>query len=727
MDGTIDKGAKWRDTLCAIIIILVAFLISKDIFKPGYLLYLDHPVHLAEFYYLYYHLLPLSGWFIGWCDWDFAGFPFQMYFYQATFWLGCLIKLLSPFNFEFIYKLVVLLSYAMSGVGLYYLSRCFAGWFPSLITSLVFITRTEVIWEVFKGTYNTFFALGIIFLAMRFIILRADRLNAKVIIVSGLLGALAILSHLFMSALWFIFIAVLLFVERIRLRTSQRLVKLAIMASLSLCLCAFYLLPILATASWMPQAEPGKPLPIAHGLFFEFPLSILGIPKFVILQGIDLLGQGNPSELFKILYKGLSPLSHVIVIDLLALLGFAAITFSGARLGFGLRSLLLLGAISIIITSGYWVSSELLRALPLLGLLQGFFSRRFLIVIQAIIHLLAALQLHWMIMSIKNINLRTTKARVILLAAIALVAALGINFLATYRNPARMPGMMRVSSQVPQVKDLESLWDYIKKNLDHSHGRILYQTTYGNMEGALSNSHIMALSSQRSAVSSIGGWCKIFLYPINDITRTNHGSLFGNKLWKISDIEIARYCSKFNIGYIVTCDQVKRGLFKKKQGPRLWEPKRTLHKILENSEYFEMNHCEGSFCLFKLTRFIPALISADDPDVSIKILLSKTDLIQFQLADQANRHNRIAIKMAYHPLWRLKFNGKSIPLAPDENWLMKAEMPGNGMGRLSFKAKSVPGILITSFTLLFCGFFLLGRSDFLLKKLHIPIAFQSQL
>src|SRR3989344_8395750 len=235
-----------------IIILLIAAFLFKDIFAPGILTKSDNAVHVIEADYVVTEALPKHHWINGWYQYESAGMPFQLYFYQLGYWLIAFLYFTFNIPVELAYKIVLVFAHVFPALALYLLlSRRFGGkiaFFPALF----YLFQRENARMFLSGMWNNGIGLGFLILFWHFLDKYHGRLTFLRATMLGLLFGLVILGHYFTAIAAACLLAVYYFMrlkgtENILAETANYAWILLSGALLTL----FYTYPFIETSGWI--------------------------------------------------------------------------------------------------------------------------------------------------------------------------------------------------------------------------------------------------------------------------------------------------------------------------------------------------------------------------------------------------------------------------------------------------------------------------------------------
>lgn len=603
---------------------LAALVWNWRLFQPGFPVAGDNPSHLSEIFALTEVLLREHGWWTGWFEGDFFGYPLLAYQYPLGKWLAALLGLVVPGGVELAYKLVLVLSWIFPG---WVLARRFSRYNLRLggLLALLYFAAQDQLYFALAGMWNVFLALG-------FALLAYDALAGNPVEGTGrnasaaLWISLAVLAHPFALVLVGPTLAAGIGqVSHWSLRpAARRLASIAVPVAL---LTSWSWLPWLVSGSWpavLPKQWDWNPLsPI-------FPLTATEVagPHLAAERLLNSWLWDSGGMISALLLTTAALVALLSSRRLLPLFPSARIALLSFGLFLGATVLLILAPPAPLVDAA--AMARIGRLSPLLlvfllwtvgELLPGTRFRhpgRL-----AVVGLPALLTL--------SLNLTT----------------LGLHHRDLYRtfSPA--------SPRHPHEAALVRVWEYLRDHpLPPYAGRLLLQDTLYNLpDGPFQRSHILALTWRFTGRWTLGAFCEAFA-PTTTVSRTESGRLLGKWIEQWDGPALAEALGTLGVTEVLTCE------------PRL-------QTLLAETPGFEETFTAAPFRVYRAVRPRNGLVRAEA--LRIKVLLWNHARRVLSVASppeveggagtpQKLDRRLVTVLSNFHPWWSAAADGSPIPV-----------------------------------------------------------------
>ncbi len=599
-----SRSNRTADLATVAALLTAGVIVAWPFFTDGYLTYLDNPSHLAEAISL------ANEGRTGWSDIAWCGFPIGVL--HSPLWYGLLAWLIrAGVAASCAYSLLAFIGFAAPALSVYAVARRrlpAAG--AGALAFLLLVQRPAVV-----GVGSALGGMWTFYIAAAAVVLLIDRLSRPcrttrdVAWIAGLSGLVG-LTHLFAA----VPIVIILVVDLVRSvpavrgtgedrRDDAPARKLAAWA-LGAALAARYWLPALVAR--------GETVVHAQNLSFTAALARLAVP----------------TDVLALLNGRFAPVDGRFMLDAVPMLVLVAFGVAGVVL---MRrredDVPLLGA---------WLAFAVFVLVavvaPLMGAaFLGPVSWRMIYFVRLGLALAAIPALA---------ALRTTRVRVpgaAVAAVLVVAAALGA---LVWGAPLRRAVPPRVSG--PEMAEVESLWSWLSVNAQNDRGRVYVQDTFATppRSAALSRSHVLALTSQRSGVRQLGATYSVAPYRTAEWTRGEGGRLYNLRLDDPREIrELLLLMRHSNAGYLVTSDP-------------------TAAEKIATVDVFAEVHRAGRFAVFELvgnaSRWVEPLtegIEAESyPQTGEGDARDASKLVVRYRS--ARDGGALLVKSSYHPFWR---------------------------------------------------------------------------
>jgi hypothetical protein len=613
-----------------------ATVIAWPILAGGYLTYLDNPVHMAE---VYDAAFEARG---GWSEIAFCGFPIHAL--HSPLWYGLLAHLVrAGLPAGALYAACVWFGYLAPALAMYAVARRRIPPWPAAVPAYLLLVQYPAI----VGVGSALGGMWTFFLAVAALILLADRLSRPAqgrrqtawiaalvaFILSTHLYAVVPLAMLAVLHAWIGF-------ERRRFGWREVLVQAAA-GALGMMAAAWYWMPlVLARESLVIRPQNLGAVAVLAQLFL--PASVL-----------DLVNGEIPDISPSLL------LQAVPMVALFALAAAGTLQLGRRRDDAPLYGALLAALILVLLV--FVTSAFAVKALGPGSWRMLDFARVGL----------AFACLPFLERSARGGGGRADRLR----SGVFAVAAVGLSFWFAAPLRAVVPSL-----QGPEMAEVRGLWEWLSRNRSDDWGRVYLQDTFERprAEAKLSQSHVLALTAQRTGVYQLGAGYGISPFRTVDWTPSEFGTLFRRY---INDHERVGYVKNMmwgtNATHLVTCDA-------------------RVGRRLEASAGFEVLHRVGRFVVFRLNEI--ECRWADPLTAGVDVLPAEFAPGHYRLVVRSsNPSGRVLVKSSYHPHWRVA-GPPGLKLRPESSGLMGLE--GMSMGEtevsLDYRAPRWPFGLSTA-------------------------------
>ncbi|GAB4238979.1 MAG: hypothetical protein Kow00109_13660 [Acidobacteriota bacterium] len=593
------------------------------LFQAGFPIAGDNPSHFAEICALAEVVLPEQGWWAGWFEGDFFGYPLPAYQYPLGKWLAALLGWILPGGHELAYKLALVLAWIFPA---WVLARRFSRYNLRLgaLLALLYFAAQDQLYFALAGMWNVFLALG-------FALLSYDELagggedNGRTSLASLWMG-LAAVAHPFSLALVGPAVAAWAWrTSRLGVRAAVfRLVALAVPAVL---LTSWYWLPWLQTAAW-PAVVPKRWDWNAFSPVFPLTATEVAGPRPAVGQLVhswlwDSGGMIAAWLLAATAAVGLRPDRRLVPPGPPAHLALATLGLFLAASSFlilappaptaDVASLVRIGRLSpVLLVLLLWTAGELLPG-------TRFRHPRRL----AVIGLPALLTL--------GLNLSTA----------------GLHHRELYEtfSPDR--------PRHPQELALAQIWEHLREHpLPTSEGRLLLQDTLYNLsDGPFRRSHVLALTWRYTGRWTLGAFCEAFA-PTTELSRSEGGWLLGRRIEQWDPVELAAALAAFGVTEVLACE------------PRV-------QALLADTPGFQEAFEAGPFRLFRATGRSEGLVRNTGLTLRISTWTHSRRVFHIAAPEPkgpppaiAADGHRVTILSNYHPWWTAQAGAETIPVLP---------------------------------------------------------------
>jgi len=682
----------FKKCLPYLFIVLFGLVMFYPIFRPGALVGLDSPLHLAQSY-AFVENLKDHHWVFGWSDGGFAGYPLQLFpRYQLTQWLVAFVSLFGV-SVELSFKLVLFFSYVFAASSLYFILSNRFSKFPSFLFSIFFLVlRRDVVLMTLNGMFGSILAAGFFLLFVHYFDRYFSRLTFRNSIKLSLLFSLTLLAHVFaaFAASYFILIYFLVYVfsNKVKFFSSDFNKKLffsAFIPIFSFLLLAFYLGPSFDQAGWLNTNIGWPPTYNALELPYKtvMPL-IFSVPKGIITHNFFAAFSSHDLGLFlRLGFSYFVSSLPQLFIFLMAVLGVFYL-FDARFKNVFLVSFLFFGFLSLIFGTGFWFLFPSLKSLPLLSNFQFY---RFILFANISLIVFACYAFHSLFRRSSYLPRFLSESsffnflfdnRVYILSAFLIFLLLNFGYFTPTKYEVATLSTIPISGNINDVLSWTSL------NIRDS--RIFFQDIYHNLNDSyLASSHLPGLFSYYTKVPSIGGWYDSSSYPIDRFVSSFSGIVFGKLVKDISPEELKNYLILFNCKYALAVEPLLESKF--------------------SNDLFVKEYQSGDFSIFSVKGYNPdwVVFNHTSPH-NVTMLDDWNIMINF---NSSVPDNEVFVKFAYHPYWKAYLDGSPLEISRNSYEMMTLHVPqGSHTVLLAYNPIRLSYLIITLITAFFSLFVL---------------------
>ncbi len=600
-----------------ILIIGVASFLFRGIFSPGFMSGYDNSIHYYEAYYLTQTLIPRCHWISGWTMQGMAGAPLLTYHPQTGFLLIAILNKIIRLPLLISYKVMVLFTHAFLGASFYKIASHRFGKSAALLMAVCLLLQKDV-WRdgILFGIWNNFLGLGLFLIFFHLLDRHIDNLTIRRTAVLGSLLAVIIPTHLFAAA--FAYCLLLIYAkDAIRVRVFA----IGILACLA---ASYYIYPFIAARGYITKYDIKD---VSTGLIWSLKSFFGPLENF---KDNPLVFFINIPVIFRVIFS---------------LFGAYLLLWKEKRRDMRrfLRNTIFFMIITLVIFSD--LLPNLIsgwRSMPLVGALR---TNRFLIYAQIGMYIFAAYGLSRFLERLKRKKVITGLFSIVILSSVI------FNYTIFGREGSRTLGE-------PQMANFFEVWNWVNKNVRERETRIIYENTVGNsLNPILRRSDVFALSGVFTKVPYIGVFLSDSGFPQEKYMRNDNGRIFGMEMDKVDASYIRGMMNYFNARYIVSV-----------------EPK--LYKKLGSSRAFAQEEKFGELSIFRLIDFDSGWITFTKK-ARCEVLDLGGQSLKIRI-DNESVDNMAEIKVAWHPFWQARLNGKPVAVTKGDYGMMRVALPKKG-------------------------------------------------
>lgn len=660
-----------------LLIAAAGLLLSRILFAGGMLISGDNPSHLAEIYALRDVVVPQQGWWTGWFEGDYAGYPLLTYQYPIGKWLVLLAALLPGIDIPASYKLLLVISWLFPVLVLSALLR-FRGISSTTLAAvaLMYLGAFDSLYFSLAGMWNQYLSAGFFLLAVASMVRLLKAPGPAQTAKTSAWCALTAVSHQFMLLLlpitWFSALIVAA-AQTGRLR-RENLRCLLLVPVLSFLLSAWYFYPVFLTWDW-PQLQTAGPgwFDVASSLF--------------PLAASDLIRPATGSWIFS---RNFLLFSSGMVAALAAgAAGFYRIitdTLRGKQVDplFHMAAGIFAG-VSALIGLVFWQPFPFLnRVLLTVG------SGR--LAIYLLLSLLAAAA--YLLQGAEGAPGKPVRRNRAALLLSLLLMPLLLRAIVSPQFPhseVRLLFQTEPSSH-PELAHIREIWEWLRRNADPKEGRLFCQdTSYNLQDSPLFWSHFLALSHRHTGLWTLGTLGRV-LFPTDLHTQTQGAMVFGRPVSKMTVEELNRQMQLYNCRYALTCEPA-------------------LTRLLESSGQFERVLGRGRFSLFRSQQlhFWSDWPAGEGTIVEEEVQHHRRSM---RVKLTGSPEAALRIKTAYHPWWTARVDGAAVPAQrskPDLLLLVPIRGKGEHLVELEFRPPKVVPALLTLLGAIACSWLVIMK------------------
>jgi hypothetical protein len=228
-----------------------------------------------------------------------------------------------------------------------------------------------------------------------------------------------------------------------------------------------------------------------------------------------------------------------------------------------------------------------------------------------------------------------------------LVALHGVRY-ATYTNYVAL----KTSGESVIYDELVGVWNFVRERVPASDSRVLYEELegIGFLDGGYTN--LTALSTAMTGVGSITTQRLKTSFSLREPAVFPDDNPLGS-ITRVGDL-----MRDLNCAYLV-----------------VWHPMIT-QKLLAGGEFTRVYESrQRLFSVLQLNDYHPQWVRLEQgTDGPAKVVTSQNERIVLQLYNSVP-HNRLRLKISYHPFWSARVNGREAPLTERERMLEIADLP----------------------------------------------------
>jgi len=241
------------ELLIWVAILLFGLLLARGfLFHPGLLMSGDNPVHQAEIIALQETVLGEQGWWSGWYEGDFAGYPLLVYQYPLGKWLVAFLAAMPGIGLSWAYKAGLWFSWLFPVlVAVRMLARRGYSVIILALSAALYLSCFDSFLLSLAGMWNQYLSAGLFLLALDMILGLLEEEGPWPLAKAAFWTALAAVSHQFMLFLlpmaWLIVLGVQLSRKD---RLPGSLGNLMLLPAVAFLMASWYFLPIFMTIGW---------------------------------------------------------------------------------------------------------------------------------------------------------------------------------------------------------------------------------------------------------------------------------------------------------------------------------------------------------------------------------------------------------------------------------------------------------------------------------------------
>lgn len=636
-----------RATIVAVIAVFgVGGLYLGPIFGPGLLIAGDHPFYFALVSQLAERLQAHGG-VVGWFDSDFGGFPAFSPFVPAplSFLAVVFLSKATSLSLALMYKVMVFASLVFPAIALWVMLSARLDRLAACGAVGLYLVLTYHLLQPLQGLWIHYLGLGLLILLFHW----CDHwLNHRLTVIRAVvLGGLTVVAALTDALTWPLLAIVipltLWFYARTRGLTGRPLVMAV----------TTFLVAALAIGGWLGavfvgqtgwgvgnQESQGGVL----GLLVRLPAWLLFPGGFeqIIEDVLPAVRSGHIAA--GALLAGRLAAEHLAegLLLVLFVLGvgfwFRGREARDPHLSLFLRYMACLLAVFVLFLIGPWHFFDFSRKLPVITALR---QDRFVLYVNTALLVLGAYGLQEGVRRLGSVR------RATVVVVLALVVMHGVRY-ATYTNYVAL----KTSDDSVIYEELAGVWAFVKDHGAASRSRVLYEELegIGFLDGGYTN--LTALSTRMTGVGSI----------VTQRLKTHFAfrqpSVFPNENPLGSIAQVDELMNALNCSLLV-----------------VWHPTIT-HKLLIGGRFtrvYESRH--KLFSVLQLNEYDPQWLEFEQgPTVSPTLVSFDTERLVVQLHNSVP-HNRLRLKISYHPGWSALVNGRKSTLTERERMMELHELP----------------------------------------------------
>ncbi len=621
------------NTIPYLSLILFAILIFKPLFGEGYLIRSDNPPHYMEAHYLKYNLLSNLN-LHGWYPYALAGIPVHIYTPILGYWILILLSSLPGISLNFAYKLIVLLSFVLPSIALYFLLTKFLPKFYSFVFSLALLFQHQYQAFILMGMWNTgiafFFFIIFLYLQIKY----KDYKPRNILIMSLLLAAI-IISHVFIGVISVIILCANILIYH-KTKINKKTLTISLIGIATFLLTIFYLSDFILTKGW-PLNISGFGLGNSIGKILFTELGMLFSLKEYQIPLQHLLSRDMLNGLIMLVKTAVYNIPMLLV-DFFGIIGIYKYLKNKKEYVWA-KPVFLSFVILLIFGSGFWYLFNSLKSVPFINTLISYrfvYLARYLLAIFAVIGV------------INIIKSKKTKIGLIILFFLPLVL---------FHNAYTITDNESQTTQDTVLFDeMLKIIEWANINIDPETSRLYDESTYATIfDGSINpQNSIWSFSPLYTNLTFANGWIQ-GIYPTQQFLLMDNKILFNQSITNLNSTEVADYMQIYNIKHFISTETI-------------------MYNILNNSTLFKKEYSYGHFTIFNLINYEPKWAESEK-NIIYKINFSTSNKVLLFVNNSFN--DNITFKYSYHPYWHAKIleTGDYLTINKNNYGLMVISLP----------------------------------------------------
>ena len=655
MSGEFSVSKIAKAVLPYLLIISIAVFMMHDIFQSGIMTKSDNPVHMVEASFLANTAFPKYHWINGWYQNESGGMPLQLYFYQFSYWIILFVYFIFHIPMELAYKLVLVFAYAFPALALYLLLSKKFGRIVAFFPSLFYLFQLDNTKMFLAGMWNNGIGLGFLVLLIYLLEKCRKKITVPAAFAAGLTFGAIVLSHYFVAmAATALIVAYFIFDSR---KITEKLFFYGWVTIFAAAMTLFYTYPFIETSKWLVfNIGWGLGRNLSAVLYALFGIFFSVKP---LLPAVQQAVAANYLIAAKEFFAGVVHNLPMFAVDALALLGLAY--FAGQKehkeRDF-LKIIMVFTFALLILGSGFWFLIPSLSKAPFLSSILAY---RFLYYgrVGLIIFAAFAISQIW-----RRAELPATLAwlKAVFRHKNKLAAIFVVLFITLLLSSAFFPpkDFTETANEFALTDETIGVVAWLSEKNAGPAVHTLFQGFFGNIK----DSALPVYYLYQHNISSFGAWAATQA-PVQSMTTTEEGRMFGKFVRDISSEEIFEKSKAYNIKYLVVVES-------------------NLKNKLAGSDFFESVKKFEHFEIFAVKNFVSEVVESNR-ELQYQITKFDDHEIVMQILN-VYENNEVSIKVSYHPYWHAFVNGKELlGLRANSFGIMKIALPaGNYELRLAY-------------------------------------------